>query len=55
MEKISYKKGGLITIKIYLLPASAAAISKKPVVTSETYTCLYSWPGKFLLHHFAWQ
>ncbi len=30
-----------------IVPASAAAIMGNPVVTSETFTCLYGWPGYF--------
>jgi hypothetical protein len=30
------------------IPASAALLSGKPVVTSETFTCLYGWPRDFL-------
>jgi hypothetical protein len=28
------------------IPASAAALSKKPYVSSETFTCLYGWPAE---------
>ena len=30
-----------------IVPASAAALSGKPIVSSETFTCLYGWPGYF--------
>ncbi|MBV5314761.1 MAG: hypothetical protein JZU47_15775 [Prolixibacteraceae bacterium] len=28
--------------------ASAAALSEKPIVSSETFTCLYGWPAKYI-------
>lgn len=31
-----------------IIPASAAALSNKPVVSSETFTCIYGWPGYYI-------
>ncbi len=31
------------------IPASAAALCGKPVVSSETFTCLYGWPDLYLM------
>lgn len=30
--------------------ASSAALGRKPVVSSETFTCLYGWPAKYMFH-----